>query len=58
MIAVEAGWENSVNVEYDVRGKVAEVHDLKFLHMRESVNPAKCRHIVCLQEEDPSINIG
>ena len=31
---------------------------MRLLHTRESVHPAKCGNIVCLQEEDPSVKIG
>ena len=30
---------------------------MRLLHTRESGNPDKCGHIVCLQEEDPSVKI-
>ena len=51
-------WENIVKVEYDVRKEMAEVHDVRFLHTRESVHPAKCGRVVYLQEEDPYVKIG
>ena len=41
-----------------MREYVKEVHDGILLHTRESRHPVKCRHIVCLQEEDKSTNIG
>ena len=44
----EAGWKHSVKVEYDVREEVAEVHDVKLLHKRESRHLSKCEHIVCI----------
>ena len=31
---------------------------MRLSHTRESGHPAKCGRIVCIQEEDPSANIG
>ena len=58
MLAVKVGLTHSVKVEYDVREEVEYVHDVRFLHTRESGNPDKCGRILCLQEEDPSVKIG
>ena len=37
---------------------MTEVHDVIFMRTRESINPDNCGHIVCLQEEEPYVNIG
>ena len=58
MLAIKSIWTHSVKVEYDVREEVVDVQDVRLLHKIEYGHPAKCRHIVCLQEEDPSVNIG
>ena len=47
-MAVKAGWNHSVKVEYNVREDVAEVQDVVFLHTKESGHLAKSGHIVCL----------
>ena len=36
---------------------MAEVHGVGFLHTRETGHPDKIGCIVCLQEEDPYVNI-
>ena len=58
VLAVEAGWKHIVKVEYYMREEVAEVHDVRLLHMRESGDPDKCRRIFCLQEEYSYVKIG
>ena len=57
MLAVEAGWEHSVKVGYNMREEVVEIHNVRLLHIRESGYPDKCGCIVYLQGEDPSVKI-